>query len=350
MFNRKKENFNIDEDKVIRESFKNAPGINEKENISPPAGADKTEETIKKVNIGRYNDPEGLTETKMNIGLWYLEHKKQMLFLFNIILITISVFSWAYVLYGLGYYFIKGMPEDRKLANELAQRNLVGHEYFLKIAPRNLGVYETESFRLDNGKYDFMAVVKNPNKDRVGRFKYSFLTDNYETEKETGFILPGETKYLLVLGQEVLGNPNIVNLKISGLEWIRLDKHTYPDWEAFYKEHMAVSAENVKFTPAKSTILTEKINLNQLDFTLENSSAYNYRSVGMIILLKQADRVVAVNKYKANDLLSGEKREVGMTWPGRLGRIDNTLVIPEIDISRDDIYIDFQGKINDEKF
>ena len=333
MFNSKKKNFKINEEKIIRDSFNNSPDI--KINKNQPT--EEREPLEIKADINKYHDPEGLTVNKMNIGLWFLEHKKQLIALPTIILIAFSVFCWSYVLYGLGYYFIKGMSDDRLLADKISERNLVGHDYFVKIAPKKLAIYETQIFKLDNGKYDFMAIVKNLNKNHIGRFKYSFLGDDYETEEETEFILPGETKYLLVL-------------RIKGMSWIRLDKHDYPDWDNFYKEHMAITASDIKFTPAKSTILTEKINLNELSFSMENNTAYNYRSVGAIILLKLADRIIAVNKYTVSDLMSGEKRSVDITWPGRLGRVDDILVIPELDIVRDDIYIGFKGEINNESF
>ncbi|MEA3398796.1 MAG: hypothetical protein U9R06_03600 [Patescibacteria group bacterium] len=296
-------------------------------------------------NLNKYKDSEGLTVGKMNFGLWFLEYKSKLLALLALTLIVISAISWSYTLYVLGHYFIFGMKQDQELAQNLTQDNLVGHDYILSISARDLSVSEIQIFN-SNDNYDFLAVVENSNKKHFGRFEYSFIVDNEKTEKITGFIMPGQTKYIVGLGQAAPGQPNSVNLIFDSMSWLRLDPHNYPDWEDFYQNRMNIIVDNIEYTPARSTTLTEKINLNELSFNAENNTAYNYRDINFIILLKLADRIIGINKYVVNNLMSGEKRNINITWPGRFGRVGEVDIIPEVDIIENNNYIDFIGEID----
>ena len=128
-----------------------------------------------------------------------------------------------------------------------------------------------------------------------------------------------------------------------------MDKHEIPDWQNFYENHLDIVISETSFKSAQQSGLSEKLNLNQLDFTAENKTAYNYWQVDFDILLYSGNQIVSINRYSLADLMSGEKRLVQASWPGKFGRIDQIKIIPDINIMNNDVYIEYQGGIGEEK-
>lgn len=338
----RKNNKKIDLEKeaLMDEKQKNQDEIKQEKN---------TESMPQKINIKRYKDPEGLTVGKMAIGLWLVEHRKHLIMIPIVLLIFVSAITWIYTLYCLGFYIGWGMKEDQKSVSDLLRPNLAGHDFVLSRSAQDLQFQPVQIIELDNKKYDFLVRYKNPNKKFWAKFEYYFKVGDIEFDHGSAFILPGETKYLLALAKELVGQPTGVKFHINNLNWARINLHKYPDWEKFYNEHLDIAISNIKFTPAKATILTEKLNLNDLHFTADNNTAYNYYGVNFIILLYNRGKVIGASKYILNNFMSGQIREIKVTWPGRLGRVDDIEITPEINITRDDIYIKFEGGAGEKK-
>jgi len=339
-FKKDKRKIDFDQQKQLAKSQSEESGA---EKLSDDSNRDK------KVDIKRYQDAEGLTVQKMEFGLWLVEHRKQLLMIPKIFLILFSAVTLIYSIYGFAYYISWGMKEDQILANELVKQNLVGHEYFIARSAQNLQYGKLQIIDLGKKKYDFLVQVSNPNQKHSAEFIYYFKEKNEEFHRSSNFILPGEKKYILALGQEFTRSPTGVVFYTDNITWQRINLHKYPDWEKFRGEHLNIGISDIKFTPAKATILTEKLNLNSLQFVAVNNTAYNYWEVDLVILLFRQSKVIAVNKYVLNNFMSGQTREIEVTWPGRLGRVDNTVITPEINITRDDIYIKFEGGTGEEK-
>ena len=293
----------------------------------------------RQANIKRYLDPEGLSVSKMNIGLWLVTHRKQILFLPVGFLIIISILTWAYTIYGLGYYIFFGMKQDKQLASELLEPGLVGHDFFLSRAAKAMLVEPARILKSGVDSYDILAVIANPNEGHWGRIIYRFIADGEAVYESDGFILPGERKYLLALNQKLDGQSANIKLVLDEVQWSRIDRHEYPDWPEFAADRLNIAVEDIVFTPAKATVLTEKINLNDLHFSAINNTIFNYYKIDFVILLYQLNNIIGVNKYSLSNFMSNEKREINITWPGSLSRVDDVVIVPEINITRDDIYI-----------
>ena len=87
-----------------------------------------------------YVSTEGITTKQLEIGLWYVEHKKHFRMIFIIFLIIVGAVSWAYTIYGFAYYIAKGMTEDEILTKQLVQINSAGHDYIKQISAKDLVV------------------------------------------------------------------------------------------------------------------------------------------------------------------------------------------------------------------
>ncbi|MCK5061149.1 hypothetical protein KAR28_01205 [Candidatus Parcubacteria bacterium] len=306
--------------------------------IMPPEpikSADKS-----KVNIGRYKDPEGLSVGKLETGLWFLKHRKKFLYALYAFLITTSVVSWSIFIYSFGHYVLIGMVEDSKMLDDLTRFNNAIPIILLRQKAQPI-LAQTPIILMGAGaKTDFVTKIINPNLTHWAEFQYVYKDSNGNIIAEhKNFILPNESKHLLSLGHDGLGSKPDIKFEFSDISWGRVTAHDYPDWEAYMDEHLNIEISDKKFTPAMSTILTESLSLNEVSFTAKNLTAYNYYDVNFIILLSDNTRITSANQYLLENFLSGESRDIVLTWPGRLGRIRYIDIVGEINITDEQVYV-----------
>ena len=299
--------------------------------------------------VKNYVSTEGITTKQLEIGLWYIEHKRQFKMVLIGCLILISAVSWAYVIYGFAYYIARGMNEDEVLIKELVQANGANHNYIKQIAAKNLALGPVEIISLSGKKYDLYTELKNDNQKWWAEFDYYFAAAGRKTEKTKGYILPEQTRYLTALAEDFSYYPEDGRLIIENINWRRINQHEIPDWEAYRASHLNIDSAEIKFIPARLNPLSEKLGLNQLSFKAINNTAYNYWSVGFNILLYGGGRITGLNHYILNDFMSGQTRLVEISWPGDLNRTDRVEIISEINPMKDDIYIKYDGGVGQEK-
>ena len=301
-----------------------------------------TEEEFKLGDERRYRDLEGVTLKKLNIGLWYVEHKKHLLYLLYGVLIVISIITWPLFFYRFGVYIIQGMQEDEKTIKEMVKTSGVDHNFILQIGARDLEYYSVKVLKPATGKYDFVVKIKNPNEKYYAHFQYKFIAGNKIIGPLDGFIFPQEEKYLVSLGNEFSSTPRQVKLVLENIKWRRVDPRKYPNWSEFYQTHLGFTVQDTRFIPAKLSKLSEKLPINRLEFSISNNTAYNYWDIDLVILLLSRGKIVGVNKHTINNFMSGEERDIEMSWPGRIGYVDDVKVIPEVDILNENVYIPFK--------
>lgn len=294
-------------------------------------------------DIKKYQDQGGLTVRKLDVGLWYLEHKNLLRKILIGFLIFISAVSWPYVIYGFAYYLARGMDEDKALVDDIVNSGRIDHGAIVSLSPKDLSLGSISLLPAGNDKYDFFARVQNPNNRHGAEFVYFFSDGNKNTESLSGFILPGETKYLLSLGNEFERGSAGVQLKIDGLKWITIDRHQISDWSDYSGRRLDMAVSDAKFIPAGQSGLSDKISLNSLEFSVANNSVFNYWNVDFIILLYGGLNIVGVNKYSLSEFMSGQDRQASINFLGELSHVSKIEVFPEINILRDDVYIGYEG-------
>lgn len=295
----------------------------------------------KKVDIKRYKDPEGLTIKKMEIGLWFIKNRSPLIKFIVTLVVFLNIILWPLFLYSFGKYLIFGISQDRRTIEGLTSSTLFDHNYIVSISPQPIDVKDIKIIDLPNNKFDIYALLENSSEKYWAHFDYSFFVNNEKISSSSSFILPGESKYLLALhktSKNLSGDPAI---NIENLQWRRVDNHIIPDWKEFTAERMKFKFDDKNFISAQSSVLTEKINLNELKFKVTNDSNYNYWSVRLLILIKGRGGIVGVNQYIMDKIMSGDTQNISVVWPGKFSRIQDIEIIPEIDLSRDDIYMDF---------
>ncbi|MFH1233852.1 MAG: hypothetical protein V1649_04375 [Patescibacteria group bacterium] len=294
--------------------------------------------------IKKFQDLEGLSVNKLNFGLWYVEHIKQLRLILPIVLIIISVISWAYTIYGFTYYIARGMNEDEIMARQLVETTGVDHSYIAQLSSKNLIIYQAQVLPSTNKKYDLLVKIKNINLKSSGKFNYYFLINDQKTKQQSGFIFPNETKYLVALAQNFSYQPVGVQLVIENLNWSKINQHQIADWLDYYNSHLNIINTDIKFIPPIQNELSQKLGLNQLSFNSYNKTPFNYWQVDYLILLFSNNTIVNVNKYTLTDFMSGQTRLIQLSWPDSIGRVDEVKIIPEINIIDDNIYIKYEGK------
>lgn len=307
----------------------------------------KTKEIETKMK--NYVSTEGITTKQLEAGLWYVEHKRQLKIILIGFLILISAVSWVYTIYGFAYYLARGMSEDDILTKQLVQVNGASHDYVVRVGAKDLAIGSVEIIKSSDKKYDLYTKLKNDNPKWWAEFDYYFMAAGRQTEKTKGYILPEEIKYLAALAQDFSYYPEGGQLIVENISWHRINQHEIADWEAYKNNHLNIESTDIKFVPANTSPLSEKLGLNQLSFNAINHTAYNYWSVGFVILFYSSDRITAINHYILNDFMSEQKRPIEISWSGDFGRADRIEIIPEINIMEDDIYIKYDGGIGQEK-
>lgn len=292
-------------------------------------------------NVDNYVDVEGISTKKLNLGLWYVEHVKQFKLVITVFLGIVAGTSWLYTIYGFGNYVIRGMKEDDILARDLAVSGHINHNYFAQTAPADLQVGPVNVLRSD-AKSDLAAQISNSNQRHWGEFEYFFVADGKETGRESGFILPGEIKYLMALSRESVSQN--VQLRIEKMKWHRVTARDIRDWNDFRDNHLDIVVSNTQFTPQSNE------SLNQLSFKVSNNTAFNYWNVKFLIVFTGSQgNIAGVNKYGLGELMSGDKRDINIAWSGNLPPASQIMIVPEINIMKDSSYIKFEGGVGEEK-
>jgi len=302
-----------------------------------------SQEQIVKERIGRYKDPEGLTVSKLDWGLWWVKNRTKIIKAGVIFLIIVSVITWSIFIFTFGYYVFFGMKEDEKVLQGITSGPSVNHEAVVAMSAQDLRSQNVKTFKVLDGRYDLSALVTNPNNRFYAEFDYYFIGNGQETEKKHGFILPGDSKYFFKLGQDFSSAPNDVEFRMVDVRWMKIDSKKFPDWENFKNERLNIKTDGMQFSASKSTVLTEKLDLNELKFTAHNYTIFNYWQVNLKIMLYSRGEIAGINEYTVENFKTDEARDITMTWPGRFSRIDDIVIIPELDVTKSNIYADYKG-------
>jgi len=288
----------------------------------------------KEIDLKNYNDGAGVSLKRMNFGLWVSEHRRRIIKLFIIFLILLSAFFFIYSSYNYIVYFISGDPNSQLINNNLSlSTGKITSD--LETAPLQV---------FDNGDHSDLAVqVSNPNEKFMASFNYCFKSGNKDISCGLGFIFPNEKKYILALASEFSGSRSELSFNISDIFWRRIDAHQIPSWTDFYSQRLDFAIFDLNFASASASGLSDKINLNTLDFSVKNQTAYGYYEAPLNIFLYSGSEIVAVNRYLIKNFLPGETRNVKISWPGNFSAVNRTEIVPDVNIMEDKVYLKYQG-------
>jgi len=145
------------------------------------------------------------------------------------------------------------------------------------------------------GDYDFVAQVSNPNT------YYGASRVEYGLGRETGsfFILPGQTKWIVMTALKIAEGTDGINLVIKSAQWEKLD----------------MSNNTVNFTLRRKDYSAVKKG-SELNGILFNNSNFDFDKVDVaVILFDDAGSIIGVNKTDIRTFLSKTERGFSVVWP-----------------------------------
>jgi len=276
---------------------------------------------------------EELTTKQLKFAQWYLVNKKKLKLLLLIIVILINVIVWGIVGYQTYKYFSLKEAHEQGLRKLTAEKidYLELREHF---QPENLILENPILLKLPSAepKYDFAIKVKNPNKEwLIQEIEYYFSWENGQTEIQKSFILPGEEKYILALGQEIDEKLTKAEFVLSNIAWQRINPNnelleipsqfTFKDIELGY----AISEEDM-------------IALPQISFSIKNESVNSFWQVNLLVILYQNSKIVGINIIPIKNWQGDEQRQIELIWP-KIPSYSHIQIFPDINPFDSEIFI-----------
>jgi hypothetical protein len=298
----------------------------------------------KNININSYHDPAGLTIGKMNFGFWFISKVPVFKKIIYIILGVIGAVTWSVFFFTFGKYYIFDIRSDRTMFSNLMQAAPVSHEMILERMPKKLIMGDVLVITADQEKYSYSVEATNPNATHWLTVEYYFYSDAGKTDSVKSFILPGQTKNFVSLANEYDRKPADAVIVFSQEDWRRIDSKKIPDYPAFFNDRINFDYKDMKFTPANSSSLSEKIPLNSFDFSMQNNSVFNYWDVPLNIFFYGNNSLQGISQITIEKIRSGDMKRVSLTIPGRIGAVRDITIQPEINIFDKSVYMEFEDK------
>jgi hypothetical protein len=298
------------------------------------------ENSGKNININRYHDPAGLSVGKMNIGFWLIQKIPLFKKVIYIILGVIGAVTWSVFFFTFGKYYIFDMRNDEVMFANLLNNSL-SHEMVLKRMPKKLVVGFIDVISSQQGVYSYSIEVTNPNDVYWLEVEYYFSSDSGKTDTIKSFILPGETKILVSLENNSDVKPEGAEIIFSKEHWTRIDSKKITNYDAFLKDRINFDYKDQKFTSANSSSLSEKMQLNNFDFTFQNNSVFNFWEIPLNIFFYDSSGLAGISQITIEKIKSGDLKKISLTIPGRIGVVRNITIQPEINIFDNSVYMEF---------
>ena len=175
-----------------------------------------------------------------------------------------------------------------------------------------LNVMSQKLIEVRSGDYDFVAQINNPNSlFGASLVRYSLdLTEGGTILNKSGtfYILPGQTRFVIVPGIRVANGAADASIDIKEIEWQKV--------EVFEDISFPIQRKNSYVVAGQDGVSTE------LEAVVLNNSDFDFDKVEVgIILFGDDGGIVAVNRTDIRTFLSREERYFKVSWPVELSEI-----------------------------
>lgn len=174
-------------------------------------------------------------------------------------------------------------------------------------------------------QYDIYGEIENPNGDLgSSKFEYSFSLKDSEgnvvaSKTGTGFILPGEKKYLVENNVEAASVPAAVELEIKNTQWIKFEGYEKPQLKIVNKNYQVIDSG---------------VGSSEATGILRNETPFEFSVINLKVILKNSEqKIIALNSTVINSVRSSESREFRAFWPNRFsGEVADMEVQTDVNI------------------
>jgi hypothetical protein len=308
---------------------------NKSNNLPLPTNAELTEQKRQMIEsqMERYQGA-GITTKSLELGLWYQKHRQIFLWVTVWGLSLSAAVFWSFILYYIATYLLVGKTADQENAMALSEWSLS--------SPRpnqsaNIDYSFYQAIPLADGRYDLVGQITNKKSNGYISYTYYFYDGQRIIGQSGGFLLPGETKFVVALGQRLNGSPYDVRLVLENILFKLNTPKSMPDWPGYKKSHLDFIVSDKVYIPALEK-LSESQPINNVSFILVNNTAYTYYNAPFLIILYNGDKIVAIDRYIASVFESRQKLNVNLNFVGNLGNADRLEVVPDINIMNMESY------------
>jgi hypothetical protein len=177
------------------------------------------------------------------------------------------------------------------------------------VMAESLRVQETAIVEGTNGRYDVLVRIKNPN-ELFGAAQLSYTVNFLDStgsaiyqSNGVSFILPFETKSLILQSLDVPSQPQSLQVEFDNVEWVEFRNFSEPQLRFVRKEYGPI---------------TSGPGFGQVKGLLSNDSTIDFHAINIKIILRdEKNEVIALNTHQMNTVRSSEERDFTLQFPER---------------------------------
>lgn len=158
-----------------------------------------------------------------------------------------------------------------------------------------INIISNQFFKVGQGDYDFVAQLSNPN------VSYGASRLEYSLGSNSGFsyILPGQTKWIVLTALKIPDGVDGVRLVINNAQWEKLD----------------VPNNTVSFVLRRKDYHSTQKGM-ELNAVLYNDSNFDFDKIDVaVILFDDTGNIVGVSKTDIRTFVSKSERGFNVAWP-----------------------------------
>lgn len=262
---------------------------------------------------------------KLKISYFIASHKVFFKRLAIFVSVLVCLGLYGYSTYHFTDYFLKKEEYERML-RLLAQTSVNFQDYRIRHQPQALVVLNEATLPGLGGKYDFAALVGNPNREWLAeRVTYRFVWPDGVSKTAEDIVLPSDETYLLILNSEVSSQPQQAGIEFVDIGWRRVRKSL-----GIQKSDFIISDEKF-ISPLDAKVRDSKDVPARVTFTVRNNTFYNFWEAGFKVTLLRGNAVIAVHYSSASQFRSGTTITQEVIWLEPISVPTDIVIEPAVD-------------------
>lgn len=293
---------------------------------------------------------DSIDDKSLNRSLWILKNVSKIRFTIKFLLFALVTVIYLYLFYNI-YMLIISNNQHIEFYNYFYTNNQSNNENIIAaiqdISPMSLVIKDygaTTGF--SKIYFDFYSFIENPNeKYKVESFDYYFTFDGEDSAVNTSFIPINSSKYVFTRGiNGANSSVNNVGVVIKNIKWKLVDLYptranrssdsNIPYNCEIISEDITIDNETIKNTKSGSK------SVNTFSFDVYNNSLNNYKTINnKIIFFNRSGNVSYIYEKNVENLRYKNVAIVSINLPDYLDDFGSVLVIPEVDLCREESYM-----------
>jgi hypothetical protein len=264
----------------------------------------------------------GFSDSELQTSYWLASNR---LLLYRVAiggLVVLALVFWGYSIWQV-ISIARAYPYEQQQLRSLltSQNGLLQTLESRKPAPISFGSSQLIS---SGAVTDTLTTISNTNSDWAARFKYSWSQAGQPLVARDGFILPGETKYLMGLAL-----PAGSQLQVDNITWQRVPNFS------------PIRDARLRFRLVEQGLIQGALATDPsvISFSVANDSAYSYWEAGIQVLIYSGPNVIGIEYIAVDQFKAGTTRTFQIPTTRRLSQNPSLQIVPDVDILDEDNFM-----------